>query len=507
MDREEDLLTPAQSQGDSQAPNADAHRHVTIRAERSVVSEVSSLLEGLYLNDPEEAEEQQAEEGEDDEACALEEQLEELKSRMSVLEERQRQAIDSTLNREEGVRASIDKLSQDVKEYVDSRIKSLDQAIVACLQRRDKRWEEQIQKTINKSRLSLRPSAVSTPFPGNNADGTLSSIHHARGKPPIRLEFPQFGLADKTSSVDVTDFIEQCENFLSLRPLSDAELIGALSTVLKGPAHSWWVATRSTIKNWADFKEAFLAAFLSSDYQSEIEEQLRTMTQAPSQCLRDFSYDYQALCLKWRPEMPEEEIVRRILNACNPRLASGLRGIVRTVEQLVKVGSLIERDWSNSKGYWSRVQQTSSTDKNGKRASKKSSDKNKEADVAMVQGMPDLLVVPVAIRGISGDAVVDTGCTFTLMRRNLWEKIKKEGETLTPGLEQRFVMANGQESTAMGKTTLLFKLHDLQISTVVYVLDDKYLYMPLLLGLDFLCASQSPEATSGEVQFARRERV
>ena len=47
--------------------------------------------------------------------------------------------------------------------------------------------------------------------------------------------------------------------------------------------------------------------------------------------------------------MSEEEIVRRILSASNPRLVSGLSGIVTTVDQMVKVGSLIEKDWSNSK--------------------------------------------------------------------------------------------------------------------------------------------------------------
>lgn len=46
--------------------------------------------------------------------------------------------------------------------------------------------------------------------------------------------------------------------------------------------------------------------------------------------------------------MEVEEIVNSILNECNPRLASGLQGIVSMVDQMVKVRSLIEKDWSNS---------------------------------------------------------------------------------------------------------------------------------------------------------------
>ena len=74
-----------------------------------------------------------------------------------------------------------------------------------------------------------------------------ASLHAATAKPPVRMEFPKFGVS--RGSTDVTDFIEQCENFLSLRPLSDTKLLGTLNTVLKGPARSWWLAARSKIAN------------------------------------------------------------------------------------------------------------------------------------------------------------------------------------------------------------------------------------------------------------------
>ncbi|KAL7848038.1 hypothetical protein AOLI_G00227560 [Acnodon oligacanthus] len=56
------------------------------------------------------------------------------------------------------------------------------------------------------------------------------------------MDFPKFG--ESMSSSDVTNFIEQYENFLTLRPLSDQELLGTLNAVFQDPARSWWQATK-----------------------------------------------------------------------------------------------------------------------------------------------------------------------------------------------------------------------------------------------------------------------
>uniref|UniRef100_A0A672FBX6 Retrotransposon gag domain-containing protein n=1 Tax=Salarias fasciatus TaxID=181472 RepID=A0A672FBX6_SALFA len=271
---------------------------------------------------------------------AVMEQLQGLQEAVDSLGTRLKEAVDSTLCREEGLRAAMAKLGEELKEYVDASLQRMDRVVAACLQRRDEQWREELKQHEAKSRLSWRPTRSSTPAapistgPRPTTDVTLALPPVVPSTPPIRMEFPKFG--ESRSSADIVDFIEQCENFLTLRPLCDAELMGTLNAVLKGPARSWWLATRSKINTWVQFKKAFLEAFLPSDYQAEIEEQLRAHVQAPQQCLRDFAYDHRALCLKWRPDMGEGEIVHRILSACNPRLASGLRGTVSTVEQLVK---------------------------------------------------------------------------------------------------------------------------------------------------------------------------
>lgn len=189
-------------------------------------------MTSLYL-DPR-GEEQRPLLDEDAEGISMVEQIQELQLKMETLENRLKDTIDSTLNREEGLRASIETMVKEAKECVDIKLQRFDQVLVDCLKRRDKRWGVELEKTRNKNRSSWRPASFST---GKNSK-ELS----------LRLSCP--------------------------------------------------LITRQRLR-------------ISSQVQS------------PTQCIQDFAYDHRALCLRWRPDMVEDEIVRRILSACNPRLASG----------------------------------------------------------------------------------------------------------------------------------------------------------------------------------------
>ncbi|XP_036066205.1 uncharacterized protein LOC118598098, partial [Oryzias melastigma] len=500
-------------------------------------SKITSLLNSLYLNENDDKDEDSAGENVDDpvpvdhddgdaenvypEGCddnvetgdneldpnaqtdheKIAQDVASLKEQITKLEVHFRDTLTSSLNRESSFRDYVDASLAKLEEMFTSNIEKLEKDVVNCMLRRDEKWKKQLEKFRTTSTpIVQRTIAVSTdvsPTPPTNIHHSSFSSQPGAApyypKPPVRMDFPTFGTSSDSSAV--LTFIEQCENYLDIRPLSNHELLGALSAVLKGPALSWWKATKALVHDWSSFKHAFMSAFLASDYLNEVEEKLRTTVQKPDQCLRDFAYDYRALCLKWKREMTEEEIVQRILNNINPKVAGCLRGTVSTVAQLVKIGAMVEKDCMGAREYWQKVHANS--EKPIKKTSERKPFQKGAVGVTVVQQRlvknkdPNLLIVPISIRGFEGEAVVDTGSSFTLMQDTLWKQVSREEENFQPSEKQRFVMADGTVHQALGKKTVGLEWHGEQWPVTVHVMKDDHLVFPLVLGLDFLSKSRA----------------
>ncbi|XP_053343369.1 activity-regulated cytoskeleton-associated protein-like [Clarias gariepinus] len=304
-----------------------------------------------------------------------------LTDKVSSVERDFRQSLDSSVNREISLRDAVDASLEGLTRYCQEALEKMERAIVDCFLRRDVIWENQI-KSLRLTRMptSHRLQACSPAqqyqdqhSPSTSVTTATAKVKHPSSpdiydippcvqplssaqstssvsppsaslyaRPSICVEFPAFGNASETA--DVFNFLEQAENYLDIRPLTSPELLGTLGSVLRGPALSWWEAEKGKVKDWKSFKQAFMAAFLPEDYLTEVEVNLRSRVQQPGERLRDFAYDYRALCLKWKPDISEEELVGRILLNINPKVSGCLRGTVNTVEQLVKRGSRVEKD-------------------------------------------------------------------------------------------------------------------------------------------------------------------
>lgn len=191
---------------------------------------------------------------------------------------------------------------------------------------------------------------VSTPESPAIPNNELSSQPSAVTKSDhLKLTFPTFG--KPSDDPDPLLYLARCQDFLVVHPLTDADIMATFRSVLYGTARDWWEVARTSVKTWSQFESAFLSAFLSEDYEDELAERVRTRTQGEKESIRDFAFTYRALCRRWNSTLTDSELVKMILKNVKPFLASQLRSRVNTVDELVKLGQQLEKDFEHQQHY------------------------------------------------------------------------------------------------------------------------------------------------------------
>lgn len=240
---------------------------------------------------------------------------EQLEARCRAAEDKLSYHIRRTYERvQKDLEVSIQEMGKSMVDCLKRRYAQIDRKIAACMPPAsspvahfpDAHSNTTVSQGVNRT-YQLQGSHV--PFSSNT-----SCISH---RSPVNLEFPRFG-ADDTD--DPITYIEKCEEYLSLHHLCDTELFATLSSVLKGTAKAWWMAERRNVNSWDEFKKVFLKSFLAEDYEAEAERCLRERRQGSLENILDFAYQYRALCLRYKKDVTEKEIVTAILQNCNPRL-------------------------------------------------------------------------------------------------------------------------------------------------------------------------------------------
>lgn len=141
-----------------------------------------------------------------------------------------------------------------------------------------------------------------------------------------------------------THYLTRCQDFLTLHPLTDADILATFWIVLHGTACDWWEVRYSNITTWSEFEAAFHSAVLSEDYEDELAERVHTRIQGEKESNRDFAFSYRALCKRWKAGLMDAEIVKIILKNIKHYFAGQLRSQANTVE-LVKEGCQLEKDY------------------------------------------------------------------------------------------------------------------------------------------------------------------
>lgn len=403
---------------------------------------------------------------------------------------------------EEKLTYRIERECERIQQRLELNIRDLGKSMVDCLKRRDIQIDSKFKSLIPSTSTPIQPSpSPCVPPPIHKVKNQTYQLQQSHthltstgnttainSQPPVKLEFPSFGSSD-----DPVAFIEQCEEYLAIRPLSDCEMLASLTSVLKDTAKDWWLAERRNVHTWQQFKDVFLCSFLSEDYEDEAARRLIERKQGAQESIRDFAFHYRALCLRWKRDMPEREILQAILRNCNPRLASLLRGSVQNVAEVVRIGTQIERDFGEAKRYWSNV--NTEYQKKKVQLNKDSGPKPSLASTRVVQGVQQsvqpqfkMITLPIVLHNRFFQAIVDTGSTLSLIQESCWKQLHHQ-EQWKSSKGQTFMLANGQMQTAIGMSECECDLQGKQLKLTLYVMKDSDLTVPIILGMDFLIAS------------------
>lgn len=148
--------------------------------------------------------------------------------------------------------AEVDKKCKKLEDMLNYRIKrecvriqqklelskqDLGHSMVICLKRRDVQLNAKFQTLIPLKSTLIRPTLNSILLP------SVSQAHMS-----VSGRMSEFSNFNSSEDDDPVTFIERCEEYLAIQPLSDFEILASLTSVLQDSAKDWWVAEKRNVQ-------------------------------------------------------------------------------------------------------------------------------------------------------------------------------------------------------------------------------------------------------------------
>lgn len=178
-----------------------------------------------------------------------------------------------------------------------------------------------LKKLLNRTPVSPRPLATVMP-------PLESSL-------PIKLLLPTFG------SPDPQFFLSKCNDFLSIRPLTDVEVLDTLRSVLHGTARVWWEIAREHVSSWEEFQKN-IPLSLPLNWQNGFvtESSVKQSQYGTLPSIEFYVSDGKLTLLSRRWS-------NSFLRTWFPALPVIFRERVQNVDDLVRLGTQFEKDWKH----------------------------------------------------------------------------------------------------------------------------------------------------------------
>lgn len=139
-------------------------------------------------------------------------------------------------------------------------------------------------------------------------------------------------------SGSVNDFLEQTEEMARARGVSHDQLFQQSSELFRGQALIWHRHARSEVSSWPELVSRLRTAFLPSDYEFELWDEIRARTQGPTERTEIFVAVMQSLFGRFSYAIDEHTRLQMIIRNLQPKFQTEISvSQSQTIRQLLVI--------------------------------------------------------------------------------------------------------------------------------------------------------------------------
>jgi len=122
-------------------------------------------------------------------------------------------------------------------------------------------------------------------------------------------------------------FLQEAEEYFLIRNIAVGSWLMLIFRMFpsESDVSRWWRETRHTVKDWQEFKSAFLAYETSGQSKDILLHTLFQKKQKVDEAFETFAWDINSIFNRIEANVEIEEVISRILNACLPEVSVYLR--------------------------------------------------------------------------------------------------------------------------------------------------------------------------------------
>ncbi|KAK3928325.1 Retrovirus-related Pol polyprotein from transposon 412 [Frankliniella fusca] len=181
------------------------------------------------------------------------------------------------------------------------------------------------RKSKKKSRQASSTSESDSASSSSSSSSSSTERHGSRRAGKIRevarLAYHYAGKKDE----DLHGFLSQLDDAADMYGFSGRDLLGGMSALLQGNAHTWFTARKHSLSSWSTFKRELKEAFNPAGNDSEIWEKIESLRQSSDETYAVYEARAEELYQRLSEPPTDKEKLRKLLSGLHLYYRSRIR--------------------------------------------------------------------------------------------------------------------------------------------------------------------------------------